>query len=326
MRSTGKARLPEITSPIEALGPLLGRLADVSLPLLALGLAFQMLKIGAMSQVWRRILREAFPAARIRRRDALLPYVAGVGINAVVPAKAGLVARCVLMKRRLPGASYEALTMTMVVESVVGTVATLGLLAVAAGTGVVPSPQGPLGSAPHLLSVVPGGTVAVAAAGLVALAVGVLAGRRLRGRLADTGRRLRQGAAVLGHGRALGEVMLGVGVVWLMRASCIAAFLAAFGIDASPRTVLLVVLAQMLSGMVPVGPNGAGAQQGLMVLLLAGVATAPAILTFAIGMQAAIAVLDVVAASIALAAHGNPLRVVRELRAASDEPALAPAT
>lgn len=316
----------ELTSPTEALGPLLGRLADVSLPLLALGLAFQLAKMAAMSQVWGRILREALPGTRIRRRDTLAPYVAGVGINAIVPAKVGVVARAVLVKRRLPAASYETLSATMVVEALIGTISTWALLTVAVATGVVPSPQGLFGAAPHAVSLVPGGILTVAPLALAVSVIGALLARRHRGRLADGARRFRQGAAILGRGRALGQVMLGVGVVWIMRLSCIAAFLAAFGLDAGPRTVLLVVIAQALSGMVPVGPNGAGTQQGLMVLLLGGVATASSVLTFAIGMQAAIAILDVVVGSAALAMHGNPLRVMREMRSAPEDAVLAPAT
>ncbi len=316
----------ELTSPLGAIGPLLGRLAEVSLPLLALGLALQFLKMTAMSQVWGRILREAYPGAHIRRRDTIAAYAAGVGINAVVPAKAGLLARAVLMKRRLPEATYETLTATMVVESLIGTLSTLGVLAVAVGMGVVPSPQDTLGLAPLAASRVPGGIlVAVLGASAALVAAAVLA-RRRRGRLADAALRFRQGLAILGHGRALGHVVLGAGLVWVLRVSSIGAFLAAFGLDCSPRTVLLVMIAQALSGMVPVGPNGAGAQQGLMVLLLAGVATGSAILTFAIGMQAAIALLDFVAGSAALATHGNPLRVIREIRSTPREPALATAT
>ena len=316
----------ELTSPLEAIGPLLGRLAGVSVPLLALGLAFQLLKMTAMSQVWGRILREALPAARIRRRDTFAPYAAGVGINAVVPAKAGLVARAVLVKRRLPGATYETVTATMVVESLVGTISTLGVVAVAVGMGVVPSPHGALGLAPLAASRVPGGILVAILGASAALVAATVLARRCRGRMADAARRFRQGLAILGHGRALAHVMLGVGLVLVLRLSCIGAFLAAFGLDCSPRTVLLVMIAQALSGMVPVGPNGAGAQQGLMVLLLAGVATASSILTFAIGMQAAIAMLDFVAGSAALATHGNPLRVVREIRSAPEEAVLAPAT
>lgn len=315
----------EFTSPLEALGPLLGRLADVSLPLLALGLLFQLGKMTAMSQVWGRILREALPGERIRRRDTLTPYIAGVGINAIVPAKVGVVARAVLVKRRVPSATYETLSATMVVEALIGTLSTFALLTVAVAMGIVPSPHGVFGAVPHAVSLVPGGLLAVAPVAAVVVASLALLARRHRSRVADAARRFRQGAAILGHGRALGQVALGVGVVWVMRLACIGAFLAAFGLDSGPRTVLLVVIAQALSGMVPVGPNGAGTQQGLMVLLLAGVATASSILTFAIGMQAAIAILDVVVGSAALAAHGNPLRVMREIRTSPDDVVLAPA-
>ena len=312
----------ELTSPLEMAGPFLGRLAHVSPALLAIALALQLLKVGVMSQVWRRILQAAYPSTHIRTRDTVAPYVAGVGINAVVPAKAGVLARAVLMKRRLPGATYEGLTMTMLVESLLGMVALVGLLPIAIAMGVVPSPAG---FTPHTASLVPGGApVALLASLFRALAV-VRGGRRRAG-LRDSFRRFRQGAAILGRAKALSQALLGTVAAWALRLSCICAFLAAFGLDSTPRTVLLVVIAQMLSSFVPIAPNGAGAQQGLMVLLLAGVATPASILTFSLGMQAAIALVDVVAGAVALAAHGNPLRVLHEIRATPDDALPLPAT
>ncbi len=313
----------ELGGPFEVLGPILGRIADVSPLLLGLALAFQLAKILAMSQVWRRILQAAFPRSSIRARDTVAPYLAGVGLNAVVPAKAGLLARAVLMRRALPAAGYETLAMTIMVEFLIGFAPAIGLVVVAIGMGILPGPAGWTGllpgAVPHALA------VALGLVAVLALLAPVVARRgRTRDRALAAGRRLRQGAAILGSGRALAQVLVAHGLVWALRLGCIWAFLGAFGVNATPRTVLLVVMVQMLSSLVPVAPNGVGAQQGLMVLALAGVASSGSILAFAVGMQASIAILDVVAGAAALALHGAPLRVLRELRSTARDPAPAP--
>ena len=67
---------------------------------------------------------------------------------------------------------------------------------------------------------------------------------------------------------------------------------------------MLVVLAQILASLVPITPNGAGAQQGLIVVVLAGAASTGAALSFGVGMQAAVVVADVLAGLAALALTG----------------------
>lgn len=314
----------EFSTPFESLGPLAGRLADVSPLPLALALTFQLLKVGAMSQVWRRILQAAYPSAEIRVRDTIAPYVAGVGINAIIPAKAGLLARGALMKRRVPRSTYETLSMTVLVESLLGVVPVVCLMATALSLGVAPGIGGWTGIAPGAAARAPGEAFLVILTSACIVAFAIARTGRARARVRRVAVRLRQGAAIFGRGRVLAQVLAAEVVVWALRLACIGAFLEAFGLDASPHTVLLVVMVQMLSSLVPVAPNGAGAQQGLMVLALGGVASPQAILTFAIGMQAAIAVVDVAAGAAALAVSGTPWRTLRDPRRTTDQIALAP--
>ena len=77
----------EVLAPLEAAGPLAGHLAAVSPLPVALGIAFQLLKLGALSAVWLRIVRTALPGVEVRARAAVVPYVAGTGANAILPAK-----------------------------------------------------------------------------------------------------------------------------------------------------------------------------------------------------------------------------------------------
>ena len=294
----------EISSPAEALAPLLTRFSHVDLGLLALGLVCQLAKVGALSRVWRCVLACTFPAAPLRGRDVTAAYAAGVGINAVLPARAGLLARAALMRARIAGATYEALAGTMLVESALGAVPMLALLAIATASGVLPGVVGQASLAPPSVSRLPMPLVAGVAVAALALTLTVVLMPSVRARARRVGARLRDGAAILHEPRALGAAIGWHSLAWGLRLACIWAFLGAFGLSASPGTVLLVVVVQMLSSLLPLSPNGAGAQQGLMVVALAAIASGDAILAFAIGMQVAIGLVDVAAGSVALMALG----------------------
>jgi len=107
----------ELFGPLEATRPLVGHLAAVSPVPLALGTGLQLLKLATLGGVWLQILRAALPGSTIRTRDAMRPYLAGTGLNAVLPAKVGLATRVVLARRLIPDATYETLAGTMVAES-----------------------------------------------------------------------------------------------------------------------------------------------------------------------------------------------------------------
>ena len=291
----------EVVAPLEAARPLVDHLAAVSPIPLALAIGFQFLKLGALSGAWLRVLQSALPGTRVRLRDAVTPYMAGTGVSAIVPAKAGVATRVVLARRLIPAASYETLAGTMVAESLLGLVPMVALFGVAAATGTLPGalagtglglPAAMTGSAAWIVAMV--AVVGVAAAGVIP---------RLRARIATSIVRVRQGLAILGHGRNLAEALAGQFAAWTFRLASIACFLAAFGLRPSAHLVLLVVMVQILAGLVPVAPNGAGAQEGLLVIALAGVASAGSALAFGVGMQAAVLVADVLAGVAAVGLH-----------------------
>ena len=68
---------------------LAGRLAGVSLGLLALGLALHAAKMAARARAWHNIAAAAYPEERLCFRHSLGAYVCGIGTNAVVPARTG---------------------------------------------------------------------------------------------------------------------------------------------------------------------------------------------------------------------------------------------
>ena len=65
------------------------------LPLLA-GIGCQLLKLVCTSRAWRNVLAAAYPDVGVKWSSIYAAYLAGVGINAIVPARAGDAARIYL--------------------------------------------------------------------------------------------------------------------------------------------------------------------------------------------------------------------------------------
>lgn len=141
--------------------------------------------------------------------------------------------------------------------------------------------------------------VPVAAGAVVCLAV--VAWLTRRAGLAAISRHFAGGFTVLRHPLDfLRDVLAWKVLGWVLRFGSVAAFLLAFGLPAAPATVLAVVAAQALAGVVPLLPGNAGTQQAAIALALAGVATASTSIAFAVGMQAATVVADLAVGVMAL--------------------------
>jgi hypothetical protein len=66
-----------------------GHLSSVRWGPLGIALALQLAKLAVRSLAWRNILQASFPETRVARGSTLGAYVAGVGVNAIAPARAG---------------------------------------------------------------------------------------------------------------------------------------------------------------------------------------------------------------------------------------------
>jgi uncharacterized membrane protein YbhN (UPF0104 family) len=64
-------------------------LASVKWGPLALGVLCHLLKVAARTRAWRNIVQAAYPETDVRWRSVYGSYVAGVGVNAIVPARGG---------------------------------------------------------------------------------------------------------------------------------------------------------------------------------------------------------------------------------------------
>jgi uncharacterized membrane protein YbhN (UPF0104 family) len=266
-------------------------------------------------------VQAAYPREHVRWRSCLAAYLSGVGVNAVVPARAGDLLRLFVAKRRIPGATYPTLGATLLVESIFDVVLATTLFVWAVGLGVLPGvdvfPRLPsvdwfwLLRHPRLASFV-GGALAVLAAG------GLLWASR---RIAEFRLRVAQGVRILGTPR---DYLLGVVawqlLEWLLRLASLFFFLRAFGLDAGPTNALLVQIAQSLSTALPFTPSGIGTEQALLLYIFRGDAPTSAVLSFSVGMKVVVIAVNV---AIGFAAIVVTLRTLRWQEAvARDEAAI----
>jgi uncharacterized membrane protein YbhN (UPF0104 family) len=264
-------------------------LSDVRWTPFALALACLAAMQLARAWAWRNVLRAAYPGARISFLRLGAAYLAGAGINAILPAHAGDATKVFLVKRQIPGSSYPAVTSSFLVQTVFDTSAGLLVLLYAVTRGLLPQPP----SLPNLPAFElsfwaehPQTFAIVAVATLVAIAIAVAL---LAHHVRRFWQRVRQGVVILATPRRyLREVAAWQGVGWLLRFAAFWFFLEAFGIGGSVPDVMLVMSVQAIANVVPFTPGGAGAQQALLVATLSG-ASHTAVLSFSVGTQIAMA-------------------------------------
>ena len=263
-----------------------GHLAAVGWLALALAVLFHVLRLTLRVFAWRNILSAAYPHTRIPFRGVFGAYVAGVGVNAITPARAGDLVKLYLARHRIAGSSYPTLGSSLLVETLFDLVVASVLFLAALQLDLLPGlPDLPSLPAldwslaleyPRLATIL--GSVALAGLTLFAAWASehVVAFRA----------KVSQGFAVLGEPRAfLRAVVPWQAASWIARVASAYWFLRAFNIDATFETVLAVLVVQGLSTMLPFTPGGAGAQQALLVFALAGTAAKSAVLAFSVGMQ-----------------------------------------
>src|ERR1700749_176458 len=100
----------------------------------------------ARAWAWRNVLKAAYPGKKIGFTRLAAAYLAGAGINAVIPAHAGDVTKVFLVKRQIPDSSYPAVTSSYIVQTVFDTSIGILVLLYAITQGLLP----PLPELPHL--------------------------------------------------------------------------------------------------------------------------------------------------------------------------------
>ena len=288
----------DLASSAEAFGrataQFFGHLSDIQWTPFALALACLAAMQLARAWAWRNVLHAAYPGVRISFLHLAAAYLAGAGINAIVPAHAGDVTKVFLVKRQIPGSSYPAVTSSFLVQTVFDTTAGLLVLLYAVSQGLLPKPP----QLPDLPAFEisfwaehPQVFLITTAALLLAIAITIYL---LAHRVRAFWQRVRQGVVILTTPRRyLREVAAWQGVGWLLRFAAFWLFLEAFGIGGSVGDVMLVMSVQAIANIVPFTPGGAGAQQALLVATLSGPSRS-AVLSFSVGTQIAMAAWSVV--------------------------------
>jgi glycosyltransferase 2 family protein len=261
---------------------------------LALAVLCHLAKLLAITRAWRNIIADAYPEQRVRWRPLFGAYVAGVGINAIVPARGGDVVKLYLARRAVPGSTYTTLTSTLLVQSIFDTVAASILLLWAVHLGVLPG----LDVLPALPSFDFSWFFAhpqAAAAFLVALFVGlVFLAIWLEQHVTAFRARVAQGIRVLhDRPRYLRRVALWQAVDWALRIATVYFFLLAFDVHADLHNALLGQVANSLSTILPISPGGIGTEQALIVYVLSGEAASSALLSLSVGMRLTLTVFNV---------------------------------
>jgi uncharacterized membrane protein YbhN (UPF0104 family) len=269
-------------------------LADIHWGSVALALACLAAMQVARAWAWRNVLHAAYPGVRISFLRLCAAYLAGAGINAILPAHAGDVTKVFLVKRQIPHSSYPAVTSSFLVQTVFDTTVGLLVLFYAVSQGLLPKPpQLPDLPAFEISFWAEHPRVLLILTGVLLLAIAVaiyLLAHRVR-RFWD---RVKQGVVILTKPRRyLREVAAWQGVGWAFRFAAFWFFLDAFGIGGSIGKVMLVMSVQAIANIVPFTPGGAGAQQALLVATLNG-PTRSAVLSFSVGTQIAMAAWSII--------------------------------
>jgi Lysylphosphatidylglycerol synthase TM region len=287
-------------------------LAGASVGWLALGVLLHLANQAVRGRGWYAIVRAACPdEPGLRRRDAILAWVAGAGAGGVVSTRGGDVVRVLLLSRRLENKRGSVLAGTLVAEAAGDAVVGVAVVGLAVAFGAAPA-----------FGLPGAGTAAAVAGALVLLALAFALLRRRSDRVRGIASGVGSGCAPLGRPGTFARRVL----PWQagsrgLRAAAIACFLLAFGLPGGATAVLLVMLAQSGGRLLPLAPASAAAS---VAMLAAGFgpatgATVPVatVAAFMVGMSLLLTVVGAllgVAVICLTAGVGTPAAVWRAVR------------
>jgi uncharacterized membrane protein YbhN (UPF0104 family) len=285
-------------------------LAGVGWTALAIALAIHFARLLTRTVAWRNILVASYPNERWRWLPVAKAYIGGVGINSIVPGRAGDLVKLYLVHREQPATTYTTLASTLVTETVLDLVLATSIFVWALTQGVLPSL--------HVLPTIPTfdwgwlirdpRTTAIVAAALTVGAIWLWywASRHV----ADFKQRVGQGFAILrDRPRYAREVVSWQLLSWALRIASLYWFLRAFHVHASIHNALLAQVVDSLSTLLPFSPGGAGTKQGLLVYVLRGEASSSTLLAFSVGQYVAVTAFNVAIGAIAIFSSLGTLRL-----------------
>jgi uncharacterized membrane protein YbhN (UPF0104 family) len=299
------------------------QLAGVGWTALAIALALHFARLVTRTVAWRNILAASYPNERWRWRPVARAYIGGVGINSILPGRAGDVVKLYLVHREQPATTYTTLTSTLVTETLLDMVLASAIFLWALTQGVLPSL--------HVLPSIPAfdwgwlfANPRLTATAVAALTVGAIWFAHWASKhIADFKQRVGQGFAILGdRPRYAREVASWQLLSWMLRIASLYWFLRAFHVHASIHNALLAQVVDSLSTLLPFSPGGAGTKQGLLVFVLHGQAASSQLLAFSVGQYVSVTAFNVAIGAVAIFLSLGTLRlrkIMGQAKAAESE-------
>ena len=277
------------------------QLASVSWAALAIALALHFAKVSVRTVAWRNIIRAAYPETNVPLGPVFGAYVAGVGVNSIVPGRGGDLVKLYLVRHKVPGTTYTTLASTLFTETLVDLVLAGAIFIWALTQGVLPGlnvlPDLPSFDWGWLLRNERWTATAVALLTLAALWFAWWASRHIEG----FRQRVGAGFAILRDRRRYAREVVSWQVLsWVFRIASLFFFLRAFHVTATVHNALLAQTVDSLATLLPFSPGGAGTKQGLLVYVLRGQASSSELLAFSVGTNIAIVVFNVAVGAIAV--------------------------
>jgi uncharacterized membrane protein YbhN (UPF0104 family) len=245
-------------------------------------------------------------------------YVAGTGVNAIVPARGGDVVRLFLAKRRIEHSTYTTLVSTSLLQTLFDMAVATCLVVWALTQHVLPG-IGVLKS-PSLPSLDYGWAFRHPTIGLVLALLLLLFGAALIAWIAERVDEFRakvaQGfAALADRNYYLTRVVPWQLLDWMLRLVTVFFFLRAFHIPATVHNALLVQVSQSLATILPISPAGIGTEQGLLIYIFRNVTTKSLALSFSVGMRVTLIIVNALVGFTAILLMTGSLRVRRQAEA-----------
>jgi len=304
---------------LDGIDAFLDQLTSVHPLPLFLAVLAQLGKLSCTSMAWRNVLAAAYPGVRVKRRSILGTYLAGVGVNAIIPLRVGDAVRVVLAHRAVQSSTYTTIVSSTFVLSIFDLTAATSVLLWATLTqdalpGIGDLPRLPSFEFSWLLEHPEAAELAVA--GIIVL--GFVLGFWISGHVLDFWGRVRQAFTVVRSPlRYLGTVAIWQAGDWLLRMVTIWFLLAAFDIPQSVENVLLVQVSASIATLIPLTPGGIGTEQAFLLYVFRGTVASSKLLAFSVGFKLVTVGTNVIAGFTAI---GLTLRTLRYKSALETEP------
>jgi uncharacterized membrane protein YbhN (UPF0104 family) len=282
---------------LDGVDAFLDQLAAIDFLPAFIAVLLQLARLFSTSQAWRNVLVAAYPDREVPRLSIYGAYLSGIGINAIIPVRAGDAVRVVLAHRAIPKSSYTTVISSTLVLSIFDIAAASTLLIWAALTlDELPG----IGELPDLRSFDfawlldrPLAAELILAAILIALAILAV---WIHGHVSDFWDRVKQAfTVVLDPPAYFGSVAIWQAADWSLRLVTVWFMLDAFDIPQSVQNVLLVQVSSSIATLLPLTPGGLGTEQAFLLYVFGGTVPGAQLLAFSVGMRLILLATNVVA-------------------------------